>query len=74
MFDLKEFQVFVYLKLLTINYIRMKKILVIGAFLFSFVSNAQYFVYGFNIVPDDEVEHYIQNESELFSKAAYQGI
>ena len=48
----------------------MKNILFLGAFLLSFVTNAQYFVYGFNIVPGDEVEHYIQNESELFSKAA----
>ena len=30
MFDLKEFRVFVYLKLLTINYIRMKKIALTG--------------------------------------------
>ena len=48
----------------------MKKILLCGALLLSFVSNAQYFVYGFNVVPEDEVEYYIQNEHELFSKAA----
>ncbi|MEC8599196.1 MAG: hypothetical protein VXY15_02485 [Bacteroidota bacterium] len=48
----------------------MKKILLCGALLLSFLSNAQYFVYGFNVVPEDEVEHYIQNEHELFSKAA----
>lgn len=48
----------------------MKNILLLGALLLSFVTKAQYFVYGFNIVPEDEVEHYIQNESELFSKAA----
>ena len=27
-------------------------------------------MYGYNIVPEDEIEHYLQNERELFSKAA----
>ncbi|MDA9360146.1 hypothetical protein N9R15_00025 [Flavobacteriaceae bacterium] len=48
----------------------MKKIIFVSAFLFCISTNAQYFMYGFNNVPENEVEHYIQNEKELFSKAA----
>ena len=39
-------------------------------FLFCMSMHAQYFMYGYNIVPDEEVEHYLQNEKELYSKAA----
>ena len=49
---------------------KMKKIIFVSAFLFCISTNAQYFMYGFNNVPENEVEHYIQNEKELFSKAA----
>ena len=48
----------------------MKKIIFISTFLFCVSTQAQYFIYGYNIVPDEEVEHYLQNEKELFSKAA----
>ena len=48
----------------------MKNSIFLFTLLFSFVLNAQYFMYGYNIVPEDEIEHYLQNERELFSKAA----
>ena len=44
----------------------MKNILLLGALLLSFVTKAQYFVYGFNIVPEDEVNTtYKMNLSSL---------
>ena len=48
----------------------MKKIIFVSTFLFCVSASAQYFMYGFNSVPENEVEHYVQNEKELFSKAA----
>jgi hypothetical protein len=48
----------------------MKKIIFLMTFLFCMSMHAQYFMYGYNIVPDEEVEHYLQNEKELYSKAA----
>lgn len=48
----------------------MKKIIFISTFLFCTSVSAQYFMYGFNSVPENEIEHYVQNEKELFSKAA----
>ena len=48
----------------------MKKIIFISAFLFCVSTQAQYFMYGYNNVPDDEIEYFLQNETELFSKAA----
>ena len=48
----------------------MRKIIFLTAFLFCLSTQAQYFMYGYNIVPDDEIEQYLQNEKELFSKAA----
>ena len=48
----------------------MKKIIFISAFLFCVSIQAQYFMYGYNNVPDDEIEYFLQNETELFSKAA----
>ena len=48
----------------------MKKLLFILTLLFAISTQAQYFMYGFNNVPDDEIEHYLQNEKELFSQAA----
>ena len=40
----------------------MKKIIFLMTFLFCMSMHAQYFMYGYNIVPDEEVEHYLQNE------------
>ena len=48
----------------------MRKIIFLTTFFFSFTINAQYFMYGYNIVPEDEIEHYLQNERELYGKAA----
>ena len=48
----------------------MKKIIFVSTFLFCISVSAQYFMYGFNSVPENEIEHYVQNEKELFSKAA----
>ena len=48
----------------------MRKIIFLTTFFFSFIINAQYFMYGYNIVPEDEIEHYLQNERELYGKAA----
>ena len=53
----------------------MNKILLSLFFLLSFfISNAQIFGYGFLNVPEDEIQNFIQNEEEFFSKVAREAI